>query len=489
MNYKVVASAAIASSVISLMTLSAQDTPADKPAVRNTGVRTLILNEDRDQKYMVSKVYELKHIDADDITPWIQGAVLRYNAASNCQRLNYKAGKKQWIVVTTGNEMMPYVDKMVETLDRPIKGERKGASIVDGSGIYRFTYRPKHRANDDMISVVLRDMRSDGSGWWDPANNLFYWKDSYSDGKGIFEWLEFIDRPAPQVMVTLNTYEVSENDFKELGLDWLAWKNGPGAELFGAGLDITKWKGLSTLASNSSFPDIVTQGALGSMGGFMVAPQFDASFIKMLAEKGKCRTASSGMLTFVNKYSEPDPLNANFDTGFAAATMKFGFQPQYQYINKEGDNRTLSVKSETDNNYIKFYFRQPTICFARLDDKILDDPAIIRFGYDMQIKSVMQNVNADGNNAVSNIQRFYSTCTLSVGTEKLLGTYIRESKVNQNIGIPFLCDIPVLKYFFGTTSESVSKTRVFVTVKASPVVPGTGVGEWGGKIIEAAKMN
>ena len=48
-------------------------------------------------------------------------------------------------------------------------------------------------------------------------------------------WLQTLDRPVPQVQVSINVYEMNENDFKELGIDYVAWKNGPGAQLFGAG--------------------------------------------------------------------------------------------------------------------------------------------------------------------------------------------------------------------------------------------------------------
>lgn len=454
------------------------------------GVRTIKLNEDRDQKWMVSKVYELKNIGAEDITGWIQGAVQRYNNASNCQRLVYKTGKKQWIVVTTGRDMMLYVDQMVATMDRPCaktdstdpQAHPFDTSIVDGSGIYRFTYRPKFRANDAMITTVLRDCRSDGYGWWDPNNNLFYWKDSKSDGETVLKWMKAIDRPVPQVNVTLNVYEINENDFKELGVDWIAWKNGPGASLFGCGMDFTKWKSFQDMAMDDVGVNMISEGALGSMGGFMFAPQFDATFIRMLGEKGKAKVATSGNLTLVNNYSAADPWNATFDTGYDAAAMKLRFNPNYQVIEKDA-NRNLSVNSDA-NTLIRFYFRSPAICFGEAGDKA----NIIRFGYDMLISEAVMNANMNGDNTVYNNQRFYSTTTLAAGTEKLLATYTKDHKINQNNGIPYLCDIPVLKYLVGAVSESTTHSRVFVTVKADPVDKGRNMSEWAGRVMELSQI-
>ena len=63
------------------------------------GTRQITIVEDRNQNYMISKVYELKHIQACDIRPWVDTAVRRADSDSNVQRLNYKAGGKQFLVV------------------------------------------------------------------------------------------------------------------------------------------------------------------------------------------------------------------------------------------------------------------------------------------------------------------------------------------------------------------------------------------------------
>jgi len=54
--------------------------------------------------------------------------------------------------------------------------------------------------------------------------------------------------------------------------------------------------------------------------------------------------------------------------------------------------------------------------------------------------------------------------------------------------MPYLSDIPVLKYLTGSVSSSISHNRVFVTVKAEPVLPSTNLSAWAGKVIEAAQL-
>ena len=72
-----------------------------------------------------------------------------------------------------------------------------------------------------------------------------------------------------------------------------------------------------------------------------------------------------------------------------------------------------------------------------------------------------------------------SQTVLPFNREQLLASWNRSSNVEQTIGIPFLCEIPVLKYLFGTTTANTEVNRFFVTVRAVPVVfnenmePGT----------------
>ena len=48
----------------------------------------------------------------------------------------------------------------------------------------------------------------------------------------------------------------------------------------------------------------------------------------------------------------------------------------------------------------------------------------------------------------------------------MLGSWESEREVEELIGVPFLSDIPVLKYFFSTTTKSYEKTLFFLTVKS-----------------------
>ena len=80
---------------------------------------------------------------------------------------------------------------------------------------------------------------------------------------------------------------------------------------------------------------------------------------------------------------------------------------------------------------------------------------------------------------LSDTENISSQTVVTFNQGQLLASWNRSSNVEQTIGIPFLCEIPVLKYIFGTTTTNTEINRFFVTVRAVPVVfnenipPGT----------------
>ena len=68
-----------------------------------------------------------------------------------------------------------------------------------------------------------------------------------------------------------------------------------------------------------------------------------------------------------------------------------------------------------------------------------------------------------------------ASTSLNYNQEKLLMNWERVSEVEQTIGIPVLCELPILKYIFGTTTSNQEKTYYFVTARAVPVAPDDSI--------------
>ena len=73
-------------------------------------------------------------------------------------------------------------------------------------------------------------------------------------------------------------------------------------------------------------------------------------------------------------------------------------------------------------------------------------------------------------------------CNLLSGEEKILASWSEESEVEQVIGVPFLSEIPILKYLFSTTTTNRQKSWFFVTARAIFAHPETLPQVWGGRL-------
>ncbi len=433
-------------------------------AVSEGRTRKVTVVEDRHQTYMTSKLYELKNLKGTDITPFIIGAVRRYVPGSpepSVQSLAYAKDGKEYIVVNMAREMVPYVDDMVAKLDRPAKPDEEG-SLVDGDGIYRFVYAPKHRFTSDMINVASIVSGGEGRFFADPSTNMFYWKDSKSDGSAVQQWLEAIDKPAPQVTLAFKVYELSDNDFKELGIDFIGWKNGPGAELAGFGADFLDFRANEDIFANSM--DMFS-GFGNSWAGMIFAPQFDASFLRILAQKGKARIGRTGVLSVSNNLS---------------GVFRVTLDPQMQNVTKT-DLMEASV-GPGSSGLFDLTVTGPIIAYNDSADKAV----VVMFNYLLDMADPIERNNTG--TEFNNRSTITSSITLAEGAEKMLGSFTKTHDVEQYNGMMFMANVPVLKYLFGTTTHSKSFTRFFVTVKADSAVGAAQMSEWAGKIVEASQM-
>ena len=125
----------------------------------------------------------------------------------------------------------------------------------------------------------------------------------------------------------------------------------------------------------------------------------------------------------------------------------------------------------------------PTICFFT-DPKEVNDMGWIPsskefyaknkgslvFSYDLTSSDAVE-ANNYGTQIGTSTYTDCSLKTIEFGHEQILASSTREHDVEQTTGIPFLCELPLLKYIFGTTTTIKEKTYIFVTVEANLVHP------------------
>ena len=433
-------------------------------AVQNNAVQKVHLVQDDAQDYMVSKIYRLKYVQANDLVPFVMGMVMRYNINSSVNTI-LGGNNEQLLTVTCPVEMMPYVDDFVRKADRDIKidGKQPG-DIIRGTGITRAVYQPRYRSGEGLLNVLVNSVIGTGPAGavyaYDRNSNQIYWKDNSSNTPFVFEFLSFIDRPAPQIKFEFKLYEVRESTLRDLGIEYLAWKNGPGLNIFQTAFDAF---------SLSSGGSAALTAISGPVGGFLVAPQFDASFIRMLAQKGKAEVTNSAVLDVSNSDTE---------------SYEIFFNPQLQNIVKSNNDQTSVTVSNLNlpEGFNQLYLRidQPivNIHYGKGEKPYPDSevfsvkpytpgvysqyPGTVFFAYSIQSATVVERSNT-GEELV-NTNRMDSSVLLDLNEEFILGQWESEQTVEQTIGVPFLSEIPILKYIFSTTTTSIEKSRFYLAV-------------------------
>ncbi len=413
-------------------------------AAEEEKVQKITFVQDDDQTEMTTVIYTLKNSKAADLLPFVKSAVLRYNPDSTVNSLDDHANKRQLLIVNTGSDMVPYINEMVKVLDRPAAKMNNGN--ISGSGIAYGSYLPKFRAGKDMRKVIVggqvASSTEDSRVRFDRKSNMFYFKDTPSRVADIKRKLEWLDKPVPQSRIEFKIYEVRDSDLKDIGIDYLSWKNGPGLNLFAAGYEALSMRTAETLFNAvSKGIDLVGNVSYG-FGGFYTAPAFDLSFIRILQQNGKALINSSASLLVSNA---------------PATEFKVKFSPEYQNIVKDDDH--ISSVEIGGNADLELAVSDAVITGGK--------NGVINFAYALNgantVERNNQGVEIAENTSVN------SFATLNGKEEKIIASWEKTSMVEQTIGIPFLCELPVLKYIFGTTTSNAEKTRYFVTARALQV--------------------
>lgn len=434
---------------------------------QNQAVRKIHLIQDDAQDYMVSKIYRLKYAQSNDLAPFVSGMVMRYNVNSSVNSIEYGANNTQLLTVTCPVEMMPCVDDFIAKADRniPLSGKEPG-EIVKGTGITRAVYRPKYRSGQNLLNVLVNSVIGEGPYSsvyaWDANSNQIYWKDNAANTQYVYEFLGYLDRPSPQIQFEFTVHEVRESTLRDIGIEYLAWKNGPGLNIFQ-----TAFRSFSIDSAGTS----LLQSMSGPVGGFFVAPQFDASFIRIMQQSGNAKIKDTATLTVSNSDSSVSTIY---------------FSPEFQNIVKSNNDQTSVQKDSLgleDGMYqamlkitapiVNIHYGQPQQGYPETEAFSVENykpgeyskyKGTINFTYNVQTVYVVDRNNL-GAELVETSQ-IQSSVLMDLDKEFILAQWDSDTAVEQTIGVPFLSEIPILKYLFSTTTTQNEKTKVYLTVKA-----------------------
>ncbi len=250
---------------------------------------------------VVTKAYVLKHADPYEIRPFVRNAVSsrRVNTSpTTVECIKYSDGTGILLVsaeeyrFTDESKPGMSIDAIVAMLDKP--------RMTSSSGSLTYLYFPKYFSAEGLCNLLAQvganvegdnvelQYGRDSLGFDEGLNAMLMYVPRYS-AKHLERLIKLYDIPTYDVDVKYLLYEIdAENDTK-IGLDFQAWKNNGGSDLFSVGARFrdgwsASWAGgpNRTGTSNTRFLNF--------------NPKWNTRYLDFLVSKGKAKVTTKGSI-------------------------------------------------------------------------------------------------------------------------------------------------------------------------------------------------
>ena len=256
--------------------------------------------------FVYTRVYVLKHADPYEIRPFIMAAVRSRRVDTNdtkVEAIRYMDGTGMLIVSAEQYRFEPVengmsIDQIVEMLDKP--------GLASETGRKFFLYYPKYWDSATLAALVRRvgmteaDDDVELQGGIDTVradvglNALMFYTSPFSQ-KAIERILKEYDAPVTEALVDYKIYEIDSENDGNLGIDFQAWKNGPGADLFAAGARYASgWDFLNNNVASNLIKSSHTSA-------FNFNPKWNSKYLDFLVAKSKATVITSGRTSIMNR--------------------------------------------------------------------------------------------------------------------------------------------------------------------------------------------
>ena len=256
--------------------------------------------------FVYTRVYVLKHADPYEIRPFIMAAVRSRRVDTNdtkVEAIRYMDGTGMLIVSAEQYRFEPVengmsIDQIVEMLDKP--------GLASETGRKFFLYYPKYWDSATLAALVRRvgmteaDDDVELQGGIDTVradvglNALMFYTSPFSQ-KAIERILKEYDAPVTEALVDYKIYEIDSENDGNLGIDFQAWKNGPGADLFAAGARYASgWDFMNNNVASNLIKSSHTSA-------FNFNPKWNSKYLDFLVAKSKAKVITSGRTSIMNR--------------------------------------------------------------------------------------------------------------------------------------------------------------------------------------------
>jgi hypothetical protein len=417
-----------------------------------TAVITLKNASPRELRGLARTICRKEGGDADTLWDW-------YN-----RQTGQKIEKKDWalagkgLVVVCPRYLLPRIQATLTAIDKSWVKE-----VYDGSWVWY--YKGKNRDVRDIIKILRFYATPDGNYDIDVANNAILRSDQPCIKplfmvKGINE----VDIPLSKITLDTQIYEVDTNDEMSVGVDFQAWKNGPGARLFRFAfmnheerirdIESSDWARLSAydFLVTSAYVDfmqtkgkakLLTDTALSAVSGTFAAISTSNGVVSFVSDTSALPAQPTTPAITVNT---PGSGDLEFDVDTSGT-------PKKVYVNNLTDwsRRTLSYQN-TGSAGVTLAIAPVVGQESAEMDAVL---GVTEFsGYTPTGQPIVATRSVSSRFEVKNNQPI------------VMGGLCRTVTAKTVTGIPYLCDIPYVgQYVFGKTVDTKTQKRLTVLMK------------------------
>lgn len=383
-----------------------------------------------------------------------------------------RVANRAYIQVICPRFQLPYIREAVKALDEPWIKEN-----VDGYATAY--YRAKHR--NIAIVNALAHLWCDGEGISviDTSNNAVMRREEPTRANTFVKVCDTVDVVPDQMVFEGAIYEVNAIDDLKLGLDYIAWKNGPGRSLFecirGRTRTDQEWDEVSSIWDPLTGRRYVAVGdhdqetrVRQNYCSFNYV--VNSAYIDFLASKGKARVIT-----------RPKIITRSNVTGtFSTVEQILSFNVVPDSVTRtpfnppatppvEGDAGELGVDNRTVN-----YSVYGTTATTTTGLTLQVTPWIGSESTEVSVSVSYRTVGGVTPQGVPIINTRSLTTRTRVrdGQPLVIAGLDRDERVDAYAGIPFLSSIPGFGLIFGGETHSVRKTRL-VIVLVPRLITGT----------------
>jgi len=456
--------------------LLAQETAGGMKNGEERIVKVLRTNNKAQVLKYVPRVYDFKNTNPHQVVNYFTSALATEDGG--CYTFLAPDGNSGKLLVICPEHQIPYFDKIAKELDR--------SKITSSPGSKYIYYRLKHRsaADNNMLNIlfnyggelpVIAPPTAPNPGQAlqaDFATNALLLYDAPSGSENALKALEeILDKPTPQVEVQLKIYEVQVNNDGTMGLDYMDWKNGPGALLLNGEFGGENFKGNHIRYNNQ----------WSRTGGYYI--DYPSAYFDFLVVKSKAKVVSENavatmsgfpaMLTareqhlyFSKRYPEqpyvagrPYPAGQPFP---AAPTelLKTGIDDLPRY-NREIDmaanvypvnvGTVLSVVPTVgeENVELDLYFSVDNVT-GYANHSYVDS------------RNELHSIN---DYPIVNHREFTDRVNVPLGQEVVITGFMRDRVQKHTQKVPILGSLPIIGWVFGGENPRNDKTMVVAVVK------------------------